>query len=150
MANVTQSLGFDASLIVDTECLDALDPVDRAAANSFAEHMFGAFRFDSMSCMFLYTLLSTALAYASSVPTPNTRFNAVLYWVWNLCYLVQVACAVTVVVTLGMSAARLNALIEGCGARVNGWHIGISGVVSAGIFGLVVLLSGGVRSCPCV
>ena len=131
-------------LIRSRECFlafNATNPAGAAEANAFALHIFGAFRFEAMCGVYLYTLLATALAYASSVPVPDSALGVLLYWVWNVCYLVQVVCAVAVVVILGMSAARLHELITaaGCSALVSGWHVGLAGascvVLLIGIWG---------------
>ena len=75
-------VSFDASLLVNRACLAALHATDPAAAsqaNAFAAHMLGAFRVENVLGMYLYALLSAALAYASSVPTPATRVGVALY-----------------------------------------------------------------------
>jgi hypothetical protein len=62
--------------------LNETDPAATAAAVGFAAHIFGGFRFEAICGTFLYALLSTALAYTSSCPTPHNRVNAALYWLW--------------------------------------------------------------------
>ena len=134
LSNSTFPLGFDASLLVDRACLAALnatDPAAAAATNGFAAHIFGAFRFESMCSIYLFALLSMALSYASAVPTPSTKFSAALYWLWCLCYLVQVASAVAVITILGMSAVRLNEHVGDCAAPVDGVHLGLAGGTGA-------------------
>ena len=132
-------VSFDASLLVDRACLAALHATDPAAAsqaNAFAAHMLGAFRVENVLGMYLYALLSAALAYASSVPTPATRVGVALYWLWNLCYLAQVVCAAAVVAILGMSAAELIALLDSCAAPLDGVKVGLAG--GFGIFALIL------------
>jgi ankyrin repeat protein len=138
LPSTSMPLGFDASLVVDRACLAALnvtDPAGAAAANGFATHILGGFRYESMCSIYLFALLSAALSYASACPRPSSKFSAVLYWLWCLCYFSQVISAVAVIVILGMSSVRLEALVNSCVALVDGIAMGLAG--GGGIFAIL-------------
>ena len=106
-----------ASLLVDQSCLAALNATDVEIANDFASGIFDRFRYESLCCSYAFVLLSTALSYTASVPTPNNAFSVLLFWLWSLCYLVQVFSTVAIILILYVSAKRLNDVLGGCGVR---------------------------------
>ena len=124
--------GYDATLLLDSACLQSGDVALTHAAHAFAALFLDALRFESVLSTYWYMVLVLVGGYASSCPAPKGKVGIALYWTWCACHLLNIISAAIIVLLLGLSVGAFHAAQATCsvpfaGGTLLGWFAALAG-----------------------